>query len=267
LNEIISPRNLIPCSPANLPWEQREAVKLAAPPKTFRVGLHPTHVSAARAEVHNPHLRKSLMWWLALLDVTGVPLYAAWVIWRMPPVGSRVWLGLPIWVAISFLVHRDAPKTLGWRADSLASAMVRDSLVFGAMAAALFIVGLGFRMPLAAGTRGISPKHLWNYFAFCLLQQVALNSLIMNRLLFLTGRVWPSVLAAAAIFAALHWPNPVLVPATFVAGVAMTALFARDRNILPITFWQAILGSLLAWAFPLAWHHGLRVGPGYYTFH
>jgi len=211
--------------------------------------------------------RKSWLWWLALLDVAGVPLYAVWVIWKMPPVGSRVWIGLPIWVAVSFLIHRDAPKTLGWRADNLASATVRASAILGAMALGLIAIGLAFRMPIAAMARGISPKHLWNYFAFCLLQQVALNSLIMNRLLFLTGRVWPSALVASAIFAGLHWPNPVLIPATLIAGVAMTWLFARDRNILPLTLWQAILGSLIAWALPIAWHHGLRVGPGYYTFH
>ncbi len=75
---------------------------------------------------------------------------------------------------------------------------------------------------------------------------------------------WLSSLLAGAIFAALHWPNPVLVPVTFISGTAMAWLFARQRNIIPLAVGQAILGSLVWWAFPLAWHHSLRVGPVYY---
>ncbi len=37
-----------------------------------------------------------------------------------------------------------------------------------------------------------------------------------------------------------------------------------QRNILPLALAQAILGTLTWWAFPLAWHHSLRVGPAYY---
>ncbi len=46
----------------------------------------------------------------------------------------------------------------------------------------------------------------------------------------------------------------------------MCLLFAKQRNILPLTLGQAILGGLTWWAFPIAWHHSMRVGPGYYTF-
>ena len=67
------------------------------------------------------------------------------------------------------------------------------------------------------------------------------------------------------LFGALHWPNPVLVPLTFIGGVVMCWLFARERNILPLVLGQALLGALVWWAFPLAWHHSMRVGPGYYA--
>jgi hypothetical protein len=46
----------------------------------------------------------------------------------------------------------------------------------------------------------------------------------------------------------------------------MTWLFARERNIIPLAIGQAILGMLVWWAFPIAWHHGMRVGPGFYNF-
>jgi len=77
----------------------------------------------------------------------------------------------------------------------------------------------------------------------------------------------PAALVAGTVFAALHWPNPVLVPLTFFGGVVMSWLFARERNIIPLAVGQAIVGTLIWWALPVAWHHGMRVGPGYYTFH
>jgi hypothetical protein len=203
---------------------------------------------------------------LALLDVIGLPFAAMWIIWREPPQVSRAWILLPIWLIASFLIQRDSPKTLGLRADNLWLAFKRASIVLGAMAAALILLGIlrGVRIPTSAGA--LAPKHFWNYFAFCLLQQVALNSLFSNRIYFLTKRIWISSLIAGLIFATLHWPNPVLMPATFVAGVAMSWLFLKERNILPLAIWHMALGVLIVWAMPIAWHHGLRVGPGYYTF-
>jgi hypothetical protein len=200
-----------------------------------------------------------------LLDVTALPLLTMWIIWRKPPQISRMWLIIPVWLAASFLIHRDTPKTLGWRADNFLPALKRATFVLGPMALALVATGLAMGMqapPLAS----LAPKHYWNYFAFCLLQQVGLNSLLANRLLTLVDRRAFVFLLAALIFAGFHWPNPVLVPATFVAGLAMSWLFVRERNILPIALWHVALGMTLNWAFPIAWHHAMRVGPGYYTF-
>jgi membrane protease YdiL (CAAX protease family) len=103
--------------------------------------------------------------------------------------------------------------------------------------------------------------------AFCLLQQIALNSYLTNRLLGAMSSPAPVSLLTGILFAALHWPNPVLVPLTFIGGVVMAWLFARERNIIPLAIGQGILGTLVWWAFPVAWHHGLRVGPGFYAFH
>lgn len=103
--------------------------------------------------------------------------------------------------------------------------------------------------------------------SFCLLQQVGLNSLVTNRLLAAVSSPVTVSLLAGALFAFLHWPNPVLVPLTLIGGALMAWLFAEQRNILPLTMWQAVLGSIVWWAFPIAWHHSMRVGPGFYLFH
>jgi hypothetical protein len=203
---------------------------------------------------------------LALLDVIGLPFAAMWIIWREPPQVSHAWILLPAWLITSFLIQRDSPKTLGLRVDNLWPAFKHASIILGAMAAALTLAGIlrGVRIPTSVGI--FAPKHCWNYFAFCLLQQVALNSLFSNRIYFLTKRIGISAFIAGIIFATLHWPNPVLMPATFGAGFVMSRLFLKERNVLPLAIWHMVLGILIGWALPIAWHHGLRVGPGYYMF-
>jgi membrane protease YdiL (CAAX protease family) len=115
------------------------------------------------------------------------------------------------------------------------------------------------RMP----THFLQPKRFVGYLAFCLLQQVGLNSFLTNRLLAAFEKPAPAAVLSGVVFAALHWPNPVLVPLTFVGGLAMAWLFATERNILPLALGQAVLGALVWWAFPLSWHHSMRVGPGF----
>jgi hypothetical protein len=110
------------------------------------------------------------------------------------------------------------------------------------------------------------PRHFFGYMTFCLVQQIGLNSLVTNRLLSaIDNRVHVGLLAGT-IFAFLHWPNPVLVPVTFVGGFLMSWLFAKERNILTLSVWQGIIGTVVWWAFPVAWHHAMRVGPGFYRF-
>jgi len=61
------------------------------------------------------------------------------------------------------------------------------------------------------------PKHFFGYLAFCLLQQVALSSYSANRLFAATGSELRTSMIAGALFGALHWPNPVLIPLTWMA--------------------------------------------------
>jgi hypothetical protein len=201
---------------------------------------------------------------LAVCDVAGVPVFIGWFIWRGQFVAPRAWVWAVGWLVASFLFQRDTPKTLGMRADNLWPATVQAAVIYGVFAVGLLMIGLALRQPLYPPPNYRSFGAIWKYFAFCLVQQIALNSLLTNRLLSLVKRRTVAALIAGAIFSALHWPNPVLVPLTLIAGIAMAWMFARERNILPLAAGQALLGSLVWWAFPLAWHHMLRVGPWYY---
>jgi Type II CAAX prenyl endopeptidase Rce1-like len=198
----------------------------------------------------------------ALLFSTLVALY----IWRWQEAYPISWVLLPLWLVVSFLAHRDTPQTLGWRADNLWPATRQGLLVFlvflVAVCAAGIYLGALHRLP----EHLVDRRRFLGYFSFCLLQQVALNSYLMNRLLpAVKSQIWTAAICGV-IFAALHWPNPVLVPVTLIGGFAMCWLFARQRNILPLTLGQSILGASVWWAFPVAWHHSMRVGPGYYSY-
>jgi hypothetical protein len=203
---------------------------------------------------------------LGLAEPLAFSAFIAWYIWRLQATFFLSWLVFPAWMLASFVAHGDTAKTMGWRADNLWPATKRSAIVFGVCIAGLLLTGIllgALHRPLP---HLIVPKHFFSYVAFCLLQQVALNSYLTNRLLGVISSPAASLLSGA-IFAALHWPNPVLVPLTFIGGTAMAWLFARERNIIPLAIGQGILGTLVWWAFPVAWHHGLRVGPGFYTFH
>jgi|ERR1700730_9127677 len=201
-----------------------------------------------------------------LVEALAFSAFVALYIWRLQAPYKYSWLVFPVWLITSFLCHRDTPKTVGWRADNLSAATKKAASFFGPCILIVCALGISLGGLHHWADHLLVPKRLFGYMSFCLLQQVALNSYSTNRLLAATNDPVRASLISGAIFAALHWPNPVLVPITWIGGTAMSWLFARERNILPLTVFQAVLGALVSWAFPVAWHHGMRVGPGFYTF-
>jgi hypothetical protein len=193
--------------------------------------------------------------------------YVGLYIWKLQAAVPASWWLFVAWLSVSMVLRRDTPQTLGWRADNLWAATKRAGWFFFVAALGICGIGLFLGMLNRLPAHLTEPKRLFGYMAFCLLQQVGLNSFVTNRLLSVFGERCPAAVAAGISFAALHWPNPVLVPLTLVGGIGMAWLFAKERNILPLTVGQAILGALVWWAFPLAWHHSMRVGPGYWNYH
>jgi len=212
-------------------------------------------------------MKSSTLRFLNLFEPLAFSAYVAWYIWQLQVSYFLAWLIFPAWMLASLVAHGDTSKTIGWRADNLWSATKRSAAILAPCAAGVSLAGVFLGAFDRPAHHLLAPKHFFGYMAFCLLQQVGLNSYLTNRLLGATNTAARASLLSGTIFAALHWPNPVLIPLTFIGGVAMAWLFARDRNVIPLAVWQAILGSLVWWAFPVAWHHAMRVGPGFYTFH
>jgi len=202
-----------------------------------------------------------------LVEALAFAAFVGWYIWRLQ--ADEPWTSwvLLLWLVGSYFLRKDTPKTIGWRADNLWPATVQAAKFFGAGFLAIFATGACLGMLHRAAYHVIEPRRLASYLAFCLLQQVALNSLVMNRLLTaFGGKIGPAALVAGLVFSALHWPNPVLVPITLVGGAGMAWLFGKQRNIVPLAVGQMVLGSVIWWAFPLVWHHSMRVGPAYWNY-
>jgi Type II CAAX prenyl endopeptidase Rce1-like len=204
--------------------------------------------------------------WSCLIEALAFSAFVGWYIWKLQTVVLRAWWVIPVWLLVSFLARRDTPNSIGWRADNLWRATKRAVWFFVPSSLLICCAGLFLGMLHRLPAHLTDPRRFAGYVAFCLLQQVGLNSLVTNRLMRAFEDPARASVVVGIIFAALHWPNPVLVPLTLVGGVAMAWLFATERNILPLTVGQAVLGALVWWAFPLSWHHSMRVGPGYGEF-
>lgn len=101
------------------------------------------------------------------------------------------------------------------------------------------------------------------YFIWCALQQLLYQSIVCAVLRKSVTPRWAAALVSGVIFALLHTPNPVLVPGTFVWGVASFFLFEICPSVYGLALLQVMLSSTLMWWTPIQMHHGFRVGPAY----
>ena len=102
------------------------------------------------------------------------------------------------------------------------------------------------------------------YFVWCCIQQTVYQNVVYRRMKNSFGAGVQAWLLSGLMFALAHLPNPVLVPATAAWGVASSYLFEKWPSIPALALVQVTLSSLLYELTPLSWHHGFRVGPGYF---
>ena len=197
-----------------------------------------------------------------LILAAGIITY----IWRLQFTFPGFAILLLAFLIASFVLHRDSFASLGFGSRGFVSAL--RMLVAPTVA----IVGV---LILIAAVRGsfagftLAPHILagiGRYFAWSLFQQFGLQSFFTNRLLSILKKPIWTAWASAVIFASFHIPNLVLMPATFFGGFVLAYVFTKTRNVVPLAVAHTLVGILLGLALPAHWHHGLRVGPGYYRF-
>jgi hypothetical protein len=196
------------------------------------------------------------------LIFSGILIY----IWRWQHTHPLAWVGLFGLILASHVWHRDTLGGLG-----LAGSELRAS------AQGVFPVALLLYLPMLVygfvNHRLVLLRPTWQslvtllgYGSWCIFQQYLTQSYFNNRLLLVVGNRHASSVLVGIMFSAAHIPNPILMIATFVAGVVFAEVFARHRNIWPLALAQAVGGLLLAAVAPDAVIHHMRVGPGYFFY-
>src|SRR6266480_2586577 len=98
---------------------------------------------------------------LTLIEVLTFCGYVGWYIWELQTSTWSSWMVFPVWLATSFVLHRDTPKTLGWRADNFWKATRRSAVVF-----VPFIIGLCFLGLVLGGLHRPFNRHFFGYMVF-----------------------------------------------------------------------------------------------------
>jgi hypothetical protein len=187
-------------------------------------------------------------------------------IWRWQHTLPHAWMALWALILVSHALHRDTLSGLG-----LARANLRASAEWVLpLAILLYVPLLLYGM---VNHRIVSLRPTWQalllllgYGSWCAFQQYLTQSYFNNRLMLIIRNRHLSSLLTGIMFSATHIPNPILMVATFIAGVIFAEVFARYRNIWPLALVQAVGGILLAAVAPDALIHHMRVGPGYFFY-
>ena len=189
----------------------------------------------------------------------GLILVTVWT--RNPEQRFFYWSAFA-WIAITGWLSRDRSRPIGLGIQNLGR-----SLWIVIAATALLFIGLGIAARVHSLHKLYGPLpfgvHILEYSLWALMQQYILQVYVLLRLLRLGLGRGSSVALATVLFAIVHLPNPVLVPAVMLWGAASCLLYLRYRNLYPLAIAHGMLGMCLAVSVPNALHHHMRVGLGY----
>jgi len=164
---------------------------------------------------------------------------------------------LAAWLVASWMIHGQTAATLGFSAASTRRCFLRWRYLFLVLSIIVAVTG---------GRRLVSATTLWHacrYLIWCVVQQAVYQSMVFQPLRSAFGRKIPAAILSAALFALVHLPNPVLVPATLVWGVCASLLFSGCPSVVALGGVQFLLSAAGVALLPATLHHGFRIGPGY----
>ena len=227
-------------------------------PRTEQIGCN---ISLMSGEVSVPENR---VW--SVIQIVAMLVTMEGALWTQGPTQVRWYLAALAVLVICVLFSHPRVRELG-----VGLRGIRDSAWTILLAASL--CGIAILVAAKMGTLtllyGSKPVY-WHsifYAIWALEQQFILNSFFYKRFESLMGDTAIAVVVTATLFALVHIPNPVLVPATFVGGLFFVAVFRRWRNIYPLAIAHAMFGLTLAITIPDRWLHHMRVGLGFFRFH
>src|SRR6266850_2345591 len=211
-----------------------------------------------------PHHREEI---LTFLEVAFVVLFLLVYIWIIEPL-SRAYAapGFVLFFAYAFFLHvrhDDTAADLGIRLDTLGRALREALFVIVPALVLAGALGLYLGGGVALNPQRTALAFLWGY-PWALFQQYGLQCVIGRRLGGLVqGEVAHDVICAA-IFGALHLPNPFLTAVTFGAAYCFCALFRRCPNLFALALAHTLASTVLYHFLPSEMTHSMRVGPGFF---
>jgi CAAX prenyl protease-like protein len=178
--------------------------------------------------------------------------------WVLEPRGVHV--GVPAVIVISITVLNGLLFGV-WGLSPKALLPASRAAALFTVAAVLVILGVG----MALGTlhdRGASLRDLAVLVPWGTAQQWVLQTVVLREA---RGPTSPNkgIVVAAALFAVVHAPNPLLMIVTFAGALGWCAIFVRHPNILPLGVSHAIATLALLYAFDDNLTGHLRIGYAY----
>jgi hypothetical protein len=164
------------------------------------------------------------------------------------------------WVVVTTILARPNARTLGLRPSNACSIWIVPVIV---LLGAVSIWVASQLHTLHGFSIGNLMGRVRGYLVWSLLQQFMLQDYFLLRLLRLLPNKAAAVSTAAILFASAHIPNPVLMVATLLWGIAACILFLRYRDLYSLGVVHCLLGICIGVTVPAHIHHGMRVGLGY----
>ncbi len=197
-----------------------------------------------------------------------VAVLATYVRLALPADGPVAWYDVVFFIFAAVfpiamnLLHGDRPADSGLRVDNIARSAGEVAVVTAVLAAGVTIVGLA-----VGGFHWTNWRHFASraevYILWGPVQQYLLQSFGLRRLRQAGAPPVVAAVAAAGMFAMVHWPNWPLVALACGAGIVWCLLFLRRANLITLGIAHAVLALLLYHAWPEGWLHRLTIGGEY----
>ena len=180
--------------------------------------------------------------------------------WVIDPIAPNWVTPIPAALVIALaighaMIHRD----WGLQRSALVPALRRAMVLTLVAAAGIYLVGVRL------GTWH-QPRDPWMTVLVLIPwgfgQQFALHTVFLRDAQRTMGRS-AGIVVAAALFAALHLPNPFLSAMTFAGALAWCWIYDRHPNLLPLALSHALLTLAILCAFDERLTGHLRVGAAY----
>lgn len=166
------------------------------------------------------------------------------------------WVALPVVAIIALCIaHNRTSRDWGFSMRAFVPALLWSIVLTVPLVAALWFIGQ------ATGEAPSRRAPLLDFLYVIVwggAQQFVLQTVILREAQAVAGR--GAVLLAAAVFAAVHLPNPFLVIVTLTGGLAWCWIYSRAPNILPLAWSHATATVVILVSFDPRVTAGLRTG-------